>query len=186
MAHQFVLDSSSARARLSVSYLGGNENTHELAGGYSNLWGPFGVSADVRAFTTDGYFITPSTVRGSVDDRANVRFVTGTLHLDYLGARDRLALRFDTLAEERQNGTALQNNSTGLGTLLQITRTPGSTTSLPLWVSIRVNIPQHVLRGFGHAQFRASDFPSNSSCAGFGGRCVLATPCVRLEHRFRR
>ena len=102
---------------VALSYLGGNENTHELAGGYSNLWGPFGVSADVRAFTTDGYFITPSTVRGSVDDRANVRFVTGTLHLDYLGARDRLALRFDTLAEERQNGTALQNNSTGLGTL---------------------------------------------------------------------
>jgi outer membrane cobalamin receptor len=105
------------REHLNLSYFGGNENTHELAGGYSNLWGPFGASADVRAFTTDGYFITPETVRGSVDDRANVRFVTGTLHLDYLGANNRLALRFDTLAEERHNGTALQNNSTGLGTL---------------------------------------------------------------------
>ena len=37
------------------------------SGGYSNLWGSFGGSADVRAFTTDGYFITPVTVRGSVD-----------------------------------------------------------------------------------------------------------------------
>ncbi len=100
-----------------ASYLGGNENTHELSGGYSNLWGSFGGSADVRAFSTDGYFITPVTVRGSVDDRANVRFITGTLHLDYLGSADRLAVRLDTLAEERHNGTMLQGNSTSLGTL---------------------------------------------------------------------
>jgi outer membrane cobalamin receptor len=102
---------------LDLSYFGGNENTHDLSGGYSNLWGPFGASVEMRGFTTDGYFITPTSVRGRVDDRANVRFATGIIHLDYLGVSNRLALRLDTLAEERHNGTLLQQNSTSLGTL---------------------------------------------------------------------
>jgi outer membrane cobalamin receptor len=99
------------------SYFGGNENTQDLSGGYSNLWGRFGFSTNVRAFTTDGYYIVPGALRGSVDDRANVRFVTGATYLDYLGNFDRLNLKLDILAEERHNGTVLQNNSTGLGTL---------------------------------------------------------------------
>lgn len=99
------------------SYLGGNAGTEELSGGYSNLWGRFGFSTNVRAFTTDGYYIVPSDLRGSVDDKANVRFITGATYLDYLGNYDRLSLKLDILAEERHNGTVLQNNSTGLGTL---------------------------------------------------------------------
>jgi outer membrane cobalamin receptor len=100
-----------------VSYFGGNENTHELSAGYTNIWGRFGLSANIRGFTSDGYYIVPSDVRGAVDDKANVRFVTGAIHLDYLGNFDQLNLRFDTLAEERHNGTFLTNNSTGLGTI---------------------------------------------------------------------
>ena len=71
----------------------------------------------------------PEPFRGSVDDRANVHFVSGTLNLDYLGDFDHLAIRLDTLAEERQNGTVLQTNSTGLGTFRRTTRTTGSTTN---------------------------------------------------------
>lgn len=103
--------------QITASYFGGNRNTNELTGGYSNLWGKFGLSAHTRAFTTDGYYIVPSEFRGSVDDRANVRFATGDLRLDYLGTANRFSFRFDALAEERQNGTFLQNNSTGLGTI---------------------------------------------------------------------
>jgi outer membrane cobalamin receptor len=99
------------------SYLGGNAGTEELSGGYSNLWGRLGLSTNIRAFTTDGYYIVPSNLRGGVDDKANVRFVTGAMYLDYLGNFDRLNLKLDILAEERHNGTVLQNNSTGLGTL---------------------------------------------------------------------
>lgn len=105
------------REHVLFSYFGGNEDTQEVSGGYSNLWGRIGVSADVRAFTTDGYFITPESIRGTADDRANVRFVTGVLFLDYLGNFNRLNIRLDTLAEERHNGTVLQNNSTSLGTI---------------------------------------------------------------------
>src|SRR5258708_7570186 len=46
-------------------YEGGNENTHELGGGVSHLWTHFAASAFVRAFSTDGYFIVPSRVRGT-------------------------------------------------------------------------------------------------------------------------
>ena len=105
------------REHVLFSYFGGNEDTQEVSGGYSNLWGRIGVSADVRAFTTDGYFITPDSIRGTADDRANVRFVTGALFLDYLGNFNRLNIRLDTLAEERHNGTVLQHNSTSLGTI---------------------------------------------------------------------
>jgi outer membrane cobalamin receptor len=100
-----------------ANYFGGNEDTHDLSAAYSNAWAHWGVSAHSRGFTTDGYFITPEPFRGSVDDRANVRFATGDLLLDYLGTADRFSLHFDALAEERHNGTLLTHNSTGLGTL---------------------------------------------------------------------
>ena len=99
------------------SYLGGNDGTNELSGAYTNLWDRFGLSTNVRGFTTDGYYIVPSNLRGTSDDKANVRFVTGSINLDYLGDYNRLNLHFDALAEERHNGTLLTNNSTGLGTI---------------------------------------------------------------------
>ncbi len=102
---------------LFADFLTGNEGTEDLSAAYSNLWGRWGLSAHSRAFTTDGYYITPEPVRGAVDDKANVRFATGDLHLDYLGATDRLSVHLDILAEERHNGTDLTHNSTGLGTI---------------------------------------------------------------------
>jgi outer membrane cobalamin receptor len=108
---------STQHEHMFASYFGGNENTHDLSAGYSNLWGRWGLSLHSRDFTTDGYYITPEPFRGAADDRANVRFATGDLGVDYLGASDRFSLHFDVLAEERHNGTVLTHNSTGLGTL---------------------------------------------------------------------
>lgn len=102
---------------LFADYLGGNEGTQDVSAAYSNLWGAWGLSLHSRAFTTDGYYVTPPSVRGAVDTKANVRFATGDLHLDYFGAADRLSLHLDILAEERDNGTELTHNSTGLGTI---------------------------------------------------------------------
>src|SRR6476620_7056469 len=45
------------RLHLIAAYEGGNKNTHMLTGGLSQLWGRFGVSGNVRAFTTDGYYV---------------------------------------------------------------------------------------------------------------------------------
>ncbi len=105
------------RMRALGRYEGGNRATQDVSGGLSNLWTRWAASANVRAFTTDGYFIVPAEIRGPVDRRANVRFATGDARLDYLGAADRLWLKFDALGEDRGNGTVLQRNSTGLGAL---------------------------------------------------------------------
>ena len=100
-----------------ANYLGGNENTHDLSAAYSNVWGRWGILLHSRDFTTDGYYITPEPFRGTADARANVRFATGDVRVDYFGVSDRFSLHFDVLAEERHNGTVLTHNSTGLGTL---------------------------------------------------------------------
>ncbi|MEJ7605445.1 MAG: TonB-dependent receptor [Bryobacteraceae bacterium] len=105
------------RHRVTGSYEGGNKNTHQVTGGASNHWGKYAASANVRAFTTDGYYIVRQDRRGLADTPANVRFIGGTARLDYLGGSDRLFLKLDILAEERANGTLLTNNSTGLGTV---------------------------------------------------------------------
>ncbi len=97
--------------------IGGNEGTVDASAGYSNLWGRWGLSLNSRGFTTDGYYITPEPVRGTVDTPANVRFATGDMMLDYLGWADRLSVHVNILAEERHNGTELTHNSTGLGTV---------------------------------------------------------------------
>lgn len=97
---------------------GGNDGQVELYGGFSHLWANrFGVSAHVRSYRMDGYYIVPADIRGPVDQRAGVEFVAGTIRFDYLARQDKLFLRLDTLAEDRKNGTTLTPNSTGLGSL---------------------------------------------------------------------
>ena len=95
----------------------GAESTNETHGSMASTWGHLGASLELRALGTDGYFIVPGYLRGSADRRANVRFISGAARLDWLGAQDQFFVKLDMLAEERQNGTALTNNSTSLGTL---------------------------------------------------------------------
>jgi outer membrane cobalamin receptor len=103
--------------RLTAGAEGGNSGQAGLYGGFSQLWRRMAVTAHVRAFTMDGYYILPEANRGPIDQKAGVEFVAGLVRLDWLGGRDRVFLRLDTLAEQRKNGTALTPNSTGLGTL---------------------------------------------------------------------
>src|SRR3954447_16980089 len=102
---------------LFADFLTGNLGTQDASAAYSNLWGNWGLTVHSRAFTTDGYYIVPDYLRGSADDKANVRFATGDIHIDYLGGSNRLSVLFNILAEERHNGTLLTHNSTGLGTV---------------------------------------------------------------------
>lgn len=103
--------------RVFAEALAGNEGTADVSAAYSNVWGRWGLTLHSRGFTTDGYYITPEDIRGKADDKANVRFATGEMVLDYTGTADRLLIHLDILAEERHNGTELTHNSTGLGTL---------------------------------------------------------------------
>ena len=74
------------------------------------------MSRSGRAFAPGGYYVVPEASRGAVDTKANARFAGGALRLDHAGPPDRVFTRGDLLAEERDNGTALQRNSTGTGT----------------------------------------------------------------------
>jgi outer membrane cobalamin receptor len=112
------LFSRPAKARhFEAGYEGGNRNTHEVSAGATGLWRHFALSGFGRAFTTDGYFIVPTSVRGSIDRPAGVKFVAADTRLDFFGSADKLFVRFDLLSEHHENGTALQTNSTGLGSL---------------------------------------------------------------------
>lgn len=104
--------------RFNAGYEAGNRHTHQLsAGGSRKLGQKWWISSQGRAFSTDGFFIVPEGARGAIDTTADVRFVGGAVRADWAGTRDRLFGRVDILAEERDNGTVLQRNSTGLGTL---------------------------------------------------------------------
>ena len=105
------------RLHFQAGYEIGNRNTHEVTAGASDLWRHVAISAFGRAFTTDGYFIVPSSIRGAVDHQAGVEFVAGNARIDLFGAHDRFFTRLDILAEHRENGTVLQTNSTSLGSL---------------------------------------------------------------------
>jgi len=117
MSGSINLFSRPAGRYFSGSYEGGNENTHNLTGGGSYLWDQFAVSTNLRLFTTDGYYTIRQDRRGAVDTPANVRFVAGNTRFDWLRRADRLFVRLDILAEERDNGTLLTHNSTSLGTI---------------------------------------------------------------------
>ncbi len=106
-----------SRSHFRGGYEVGNRNSHLASAGLAHLGRRYAISARSRAFTTGGYFIVPEEVRGVVDRKAYVRFLTGETRLDLLGGEQRLFLKLDALAEERGNGTALQTNSTTLGNL---------------------------------------------------------------------
>ena len=115
--------------RLTAAYEGGNLATHDVTLGYSGMARAWALSGFGRAFTTDGYFIVPERYRGAVDRPAGVRFVTGDARLDWFRGGNRLFFKANVLAEDRRNGTALQNNSTSLGTVaLDYSREFGSDT----------------------------------------------------------
>lgn len=112
-----VITRETTRRKLDASYEGGTQNTHEVSAGAADLWGNFAGSARVRAFTTDGYFIVPESIRGAADTKAGVRFVAGNARLDWFRGNHRVFTKIDMLAEDRANGTTLTRNSTSLGTL---------------------------------------------------------------------
>jgi outer membrane cobalamin receptor len=112
------LSAAPSQERMTLSAEGGNRGTFTPFASYSNLWKQrFSATVAMRALTTSGFFIVPETIRGEIDTRANVRFVAPQVKLDFLGARDRLSVKGDILAEERDNGTQLQQNSTSLGSV---------------------------------------------------------------------
>ncbi len=105
------------RARVHGGWESGNRGQHLLNAGFAQPFRKFALSANLRGFTTDGYYIVPQRLRGRADTKASVQFLSPDARFDYFGDRHRLYLKADLLVEDRDNGTVLQRNSTGLGTV---------------------------------------------------------------------
>jgi outer membrane cobalamin receptor len=98
-------------------YETGNERTQDLSAGFADLFGRLAISGSARAFRTDGYYIVPANIRGAADQQANVEFATGDVRLDDYTSLGDFFFKTSMLAEERQNGTVVTHNSTGMGTI---------------------------------------------------------------------
>ncbi len=117
MGGVMALFSRAARGDSYLQYDHGSDNEQDLRTGFAEALRHWAASANVRMYTTDGYFIVPANLRGSVDQPAGDNFVAGDLRLDYFKDQERFFVRLDILAEHRNNGTADQRNSTGEGTI---------------------------------------------------------------------
>lgn len=106
-----------SKSRLRGTYEAGNRNTHSISAAATRVGRRTALAARARAFTTGGYFIVPEEIRGAVDRKADLQFLAGNARLDLLSAQSRLFVKLDALSEARGNGTALQVNSTTLGSL---------------------------------------------------------------------
>ncbi len=104
------------RDHLLLDYEIGNQGSQDISVGASQLWKNWALSGSARAFETDGYYIVPLSIRGPVDRRANEKFVTGDVHVDRFSPFGNFFFKVNILGEERQNGTSLTHNSTGMGT----------------------------------------------------------------------
>lgn len=109
---------SAEKLRLWTAYEGGNFAQNLLSGGVALPFrNRYAVSTNLRAFQTDGFYIVPRRFRGRVDTDAGVRFIAPDVRFDIFGDTHRFFLKGDLLAEDRDNGTVLQRNSTSLGTV---------------------------------------------------------------------
>jgi outer membrane cobalamin receptor len=115
MGGLMALFSTAARGDSYLQYDYGSFNEQDLRTGMADAWRHWAASMDVRMYTTDGYYILPANLRGSVDQPAGSDWVAGNLRLDYFKGNQRLFLRLDIDAEHRDNGTVDQRNATGLG-----------------------------------------------------------------------
>ena len=102
---------------LLADYQFGNRNSQDVTVGFTHTWHGFAFSGMGRAYTTDGYYIVPDSLRGAIDRKAADRFVTADAHVDHHSAWGDLFFKMNVLAEERPNGTALTYNSTSMGTM---------------------------------------------------------------------
>ena len=103
---------------VTVQALGDSLSGHDVEGDLSRHFGPWILSANGEAEGSDGAFVVAAGDRGLVDTPANVKFSNGSLQAERkLGEASQVFATGSLFAEKRNNGTALQVNSTHLGEL---------------------------------------------------------------------
>jgi iron complex outermembrane receptor protein len=92
---------------------GGTRSSGNAEAFGSNAWGPLAASVGGSFFTTDGYVLVREDQRGAVDVEAASRHRTGNWRLEYSPSPGlTLFQNGRVFAEDRENGTRLQTNST--------------------------------------------------------------------------
>ena len=99
---------------LETSY--GNERTPDLSFWTGTRVGRWDLSLATEMFRTDGFILVPTSLRGSVDTRANSEDATVYLRIGHeLGKNGRIFARGNFYTEFRNNGTPIQTNDTRIG-----------------------------------------------------------------------
>jgi outer membrane receptor protein involved in Fe transport len=98
---------------LDIQGRAGGLGTADVDSFASRRFGRLGIALGGRAFTTDGYHLVAAERRGAVDEHARSRHETLNWEVEYKVSEQLAAFhRGRFFAEARENGTALQENST--------------------------------------------------------------------------
>jgi outer membrane receptor protein involved in Fe transport len=102
-----IVSSPATRRQLDFRAQYGTHRTPKLDATFGDLWGRFGIVANVSALDTDGYPIVIEGERGRVDNNAAVDYRNASVNLDYqVTDRVRAFLRGGYFHENRDNGKA--------------------------------------------------------------------------------
>ena len=116
--------------RLEADFTAGQEDLGEgslFAGGRRGAWGAK-VAAEI--FSTSGYYPVPDDIRGPVDGRLSTRHHGGDVTLERAIGSGRAFVRGGGYREDRDNGTALQDNDTAINQWMAGLDLPTGTGSL--------------------------------------------------------
>lgn len=103
---------------ITIQALGDSLSGHDVEGDLSRKFGPWSLSANGETEGSDGAFVVASGDRGLIDTPATVKFSNGDLRVERkLNEDARFFASGSLFAEERNNGTALQVNSTHVGAI---------------------------------------------------------------------
>jgi outer membrane receptor protein involved in Fe transport len=103
---------------ITVEASGDSLSGHDVEGLMSRQLGHWMLSADGQSFGNDGTFIVAARDRGAIDTPASLYFANGTMRAQRsIGTNSTMFVSGALFAEERNNGTSLQVNSTHLGEL---------------------------------------------------------------------
>lgn len=101
-----------------VEAAGDSLSGHHVQGRISHQLSGWDFSANGENFGNDGFFVIAAQDRGAVDTPATLAFSNGSVRAQHgLGAAGSMFVSGSIFAEQRNNGTALQVNSTHLGEL---------------------------------------------------------------------
>lgn len=99
-----------------VQVSGGGLDQRDLETYISHQFGAWGLTGTGESFGDDGAFVVAPEDRGLVDTPASLRFSNGTVRVDHsFGSELHAFVSGALFAENRNNGTVLQINSTHLG-----------------------------------------------------------------------